>query len=292
MKLSDLLHPWKPHRHAAVLGWPIDHSLSPRLHNYWLKQYGLEGTYEKIAVEPHDLAQCLHDIKTKGYRGVNLTVPLKEVALNLVDEIEPLAKMVGAINTIVVRSDGKLIGKNTDVYGFAQNLHAHRFRLNNGIALVLGAGGAARAVVAALKEMGAGEIRIMNRTVGHATKLAHDLGSEFVKVYNWADPNAFKHVDLLVNATSLGMTGQPLLNISLVELPEEAYVTDIVYKPLRTGLLQKAHQRGNPTIDGLGMLLHQARPAFHAFFGRDPEVTKELRDHVLQALTPTHQDSP
>lgn len=273
---------------AAVIGWPIEHSLSPRLHQYWLNLYGIKGNYEKIAVAPPDLAATLANLAANSYRGVNLTVPHKEPALKLVDNIEPLARRVGAINTVVVQDDGSLLGRNTDVFGFTENLRSHGFVMNNGCAVIVGAGGAARAALVALLGMGARDIRIINRTLDRATALvrefAHELGGDPITSYAWDDDRALAGADLLVNATSLGLKGQPPLTLSLDHLPLDATVTDMVYAPLKTDLLIRAANRGHAVIDGLGMLLHQARPAFQAFFGRDPEVTPELRAHVLSAL--------
>ena len=232
-----------------------------------------------MEVGADELAQTLKDIRTQGYSGVNLTVPHKETALKLVDHIAPLARRIGAINTIIVRTDGSLEGRNTDAYGFTQNLRAAGFAPGDRPAVVLGAGGAARAAVAALSDMGFETIRVVNRTLSRAEALAKDFPHAVPLA--WSDPSAYKNAMLLVNATSLGMKGQPALNISIDTLPRDAWVNDMVYAPLVTDLLGHAKRRGHKTVDGLGMLLHQARPAFEAFFGRDPEVTGELRTYML-----------
>jgi len=292
---------------AALLGWPVEHSLSPRLHGYWLKQYGINGSYQALAVKPDDLAETLRKLAKEGYVGVNLTVPHKEHALSIVDRMDENAKRIGAVNTIIMNAglmntDGDLEGRNTDAFGFAQNLleGGYKMEAERPIA-VLGAGGAARAVIAALQDMGAREIHLINRTLEKAEALAQEFSvmeqahfiapnekmAEAVRhmhrvhAYGWGDFGALENAGLLVNATSLGMKGQPPLDVPLDLLPKDAFVTDIVYAPLETDLLKRAKQRGNRTIDGLGMLLHQARPAFEAFFGKDPEVTHDLRAHIL-----------
>lgn len=266
---------------AGVMGWPVEHSLSPRLHGWWLKRYGIEGTYVPLAIKPEDLGAALRDLPARGFRGVNLTVPHKEAALEILDHVEPSARRIGAVNTVIVRPDGALEGRNTDVYGFAENLRMAGYRPGGRPAVLLGAGGAARAAVAALLDMGVKEVRIFNRTPERAQKLAADFG-DAVTVCGCGDGGAaLRDIELFANATSLGLKGQPPLEADLANLPKDALVTDMVYAPLMTDLLKRAQARGNPVLDGLGMLLHQARPAFAAFFGRDPEVTEELRRFVL-----------
>jgi shikimate dehydrogenase len=269
---------------AGVMGWPIGHSLSPRLHGFWLQRYGIAGTYDAFAVPPEELASALRSLCARGIKGVNLTIPHKVAACSIVDEVDPFAKRIGAINLVTTQEDGSLLGRNTDAYGFEQNLVWGGFKLRGGIATVLGAGGACRAVLVALENMGFREIRLSNRTIEKAEKLASEWATSacIISVVPWSDAaRSLENVDLLVNTTSLGMAGQPPLEISLELLPPNAFVTDIVYAPLETELLRRAKTRGNATIDGLGMLLHQARPAFQAFFGVDPDVTQELRNHVL-----------
>ncbi len=270
---------------AGVLGWPVEHSLSPRLHNYWLKKYGIEGSYEALPVEPEKLAALLKALPVQGFRGVNLTIPHKEMALKIVDHIEPLAQQVGAINTIIVREDGSLEGRNTDVFGFAQNLRAQQVDVKGKPVTVLGAGGAARAAIVALREMGAAEIRLVNRTREKAEMLKREFG-DLLPIYEWAEyPKAFEGTSLLANTTPLGMKSPETKSpFDLSALPKTAVVTDIVYTPLMTGLLKDAHARGHKIVDGLGMLIYQAQPAFKAWFGIEPEVTPGLRATMIEAL--------
>jgi shikimate dehydrogenase len=271
-------------RLAGVMGWPVEHSLSPRLHGYWLEQHGIDGAYVPLAVAPADLPTALTALPALGFRGVNLTLPHKEQALDLCQEVDDLARRIGAVNTIVVR-DGRLFGSNSDAFGFLENLKdgAPDWRAEAAPAVVLGAGGASRAVVAALADAGAPEVRLVNRTRERAEALATALGGA-LSVYDWDRREAaLAEAGLLVNTTTLGMAGQPPLDLDLGALPVEAVVTDIVYAPLMTPLLQAARTRGNPLVDGLGMLLHQARPGFEAWYGVRPEVTPGLRDFVLSA---------
>ncbi|HUN50017.1 MAG TPA: shikimate dehydrogenase [Candidatus Sulfotelmatobacter sp.] len=268
---------------AGVMGWPVSHSRSPRLHGFWLRQHGIDGAYVPLAVRPEDLAAAARALPLLGFRGCNVTSPHKGKMAALVDVLDPLARRIGAVNTVVVLDDGRLEGRNTDAFGFLENLRsgAAFWRADGGPAVVLGAGGAARAVVAALQEAGAPEIRLLNRSRERAERLAADLGKPVTTLpWNEVAP-ALRDAALLVNCTSLGMTGQPPLAVDLASLPGSALVTDLVYSPLKTPLLQAAAERGNPTVDGLGMLLHQARPGFTAWFGVAPTVTPELRAHVL-----------
>lgn len=269
-------------RLAGVMGWPVEHSLSPRVHGYWLEHHRIDGVYVPLAVAPRDLERALTALPALGFRGVNLTLPHKERALGLCHEADDLARRVGAVNTIVVR-DGKLIGSNSDGFGFLENLKAGApgWRPEAASAVVLGAGGAARAVVAALIDAGAPQVRIVNRTRPRAEALAASLGGA-ISVHGWKQRNALlAGAGLLVNTTSLGMAGQPPLDLDLGGLPRDAVVSDLVYAPLMTPLLEAARARGNPLVDGLGMLLHQARPGFEAWFGSRPEVTDALRAFVL-----------
>jgi shikimate dehydrogenase len=265
---------------AAVIGWPVSHSLSPRLHSYWLKHYRLSGSYTAMPVEPQNLEQALNGLHQQGFCGVNLTVPHKELAMAIVTDCDAIARRVGAINTVQVHEDGRLEGFNTDVFGFMQNLIYGGFNATGRPVAILGAGGAARAAIIGLHAMQESEIRLINRTRSRAEALAENLEGD-IRVYDWGDAEALQDCSLLVNATALGMVGQPPLAIDLAALPLDATVTDMVYAPLLTDLLRRAQQRGNPIIDGLGMLLHQARPAFSSFFGQDPEVTPALREYVL-----------
>jgi shikimate dehydrogenase len=264
------------------MGWPVGHSRSPLLHNHWLAEYGIDGAYVPLAVRPDALAAALRALPALGVAGVNLTVPHKERAVAVMDRLDESARRIGAVNTVVVK-DGGLEGRNTDGYGFIENLRAgaKSWRGADGPAVVVGAGGAARAIVVALIDAGAPEIRLVNRTFARAEALATEFGPPLVAV-KWDQRDAaLDGSALLVNATSLGMTGQKPLELALDALPRSTVVTDAVYVPLETALLAAARARGNPCVDGLGMLLHQARPGFAAWFGRDPEVTPELRAYVL-----------
>jgi shikimate dehydrogenase len=271
---------------AGVMGWPVGHSRSPRLHGTWLRHYRVDGAYVPMAVQPHDLERALRALPVLGFRGVNLTLPHKEEALRKMDRVDSLARRVGAVNTVVVQADGSLTGSNTDVFGFQENLKEQGFKApDHAIATILGAGGAARAVVAALQDMGFQEIRIVNRTREHAERCVEELRvsqSTALTAWNWEKlREALAGTALLVNATPLGMEGREALVADINQLPSTAWVTDIVYTPLMTDLLRQAQQRGCRAVDGLGMLLHQARPGFAAWFGVDPKVTPELREAVL-----------
>jgi len=269
---------------AGVLGWPVGHSRSPRLHGYWLERLGIDGAYVPLPVRPEDFASVFRALPKMGFAGANVTVPHKEQALILADEVEPLAKRIGAVNTLVVREDGSILGLNTDAFGFMQNLletHPASLGTLNRPAVVLGAGGAARAVIAALVDAGVPEIRLVNRSLERAEKLAADIGGP-IRVQQW-DRLDLAGAGLLVNTTSLGMSGQPPLDIDLSDLPQDAVVNDIVYVPLLTDLLLRAQARGNPVVDGLGMLLWQAVRGFSLWFGQQPEVTADLRDFVLKS---------
>ena len=266
-------------RVAGVMGWPIGHSRSPKLHGYWLNTYGIDGAYVPLAVPPDRLRQAVRALPALGFRGVNVTVPHKEAVLDLVDRVDPVAQRIGAVNTIVVREDCTLEGRNTDAEGFLSNLctGAPAWCAKQGPAVVVGAGGAARAVVAALVDAGVPEIRLFNRTPEKAERIARELGGPIRVI-----PTAIlEEATLLVNTTTLGMTGQPPLVVDLTTLSKDAVVTDVVYTPLVTPLLSAAAARGNHTVDGLGMLLFQAVPGFEAWFGVRPTVTDALRAHVL-----------
>jgi shikimate dehydrogenase len=268
---------------AGVMGWPVSHSLSPRLHRFWLKQYNINGTYEPIAIEPKNFRKRLNMLIEDGFAGVNVTVPHKETAFNEVDEVDDRAVRIGAVNTIVFDNTGRKLGSNTDGFGFIENLKAGApgRRFQSGPAVVLGAGGASRAIIIALLDAGVPEIRLINRTKSRAIKIARDIGG-CITTISWDQrEDALENTAVLINTTALGMVGKQMLGLSLKKLPITTLVTDIVYAPLETVLLKKAKARGNPIVDGLGMLLHQARPGFEAWFRQKPEVTGELRAHVL-----------
>jgi shikimate dehydrogenase len=271
---------------AGVIGWPVSHSLSPRLHGYWLKKYAINGSYEALAVRPEDFKKALEGLKQQGYSGVNITVPHKKAAFELVSSMDAGARRIGAINTIVINADGSMHASNTDGYGFLENLKstAPSWTAQGITSVVLGAGGAARAVLCALIDDGAKTIRLVNRTEQKAQALADDLEGP-IEIVPWSKRNeALDGIDLLVNTTTLGMVGAPPLDLDLSALPKTAMVNDIVYVPLETNLLKEAAVRGNPTLDGLGMLLHQGKPGFAAWFGVMPEVTDDLRKAVLAGM--------
>jgi shikimate dehydrogenase len=269
---------------AGVIGWPVAHSLSPTIHRYWLKRYGIEGSYDLIAVPPTDIKSFLGDLRGHGYCGANVTVPYKLDALRAAERVSDTARRIGAVNTLFFEDDD-LVGTNSDAEGFTLNLRAAvpDWSAESAPAVVLGAGGAARAVIVALVDAGVGAIRLLNRTLEKAEAL-RDLSPAIIEPIGWeARADALSGAGLLVNTTSLGMIGQPRLEIDLTCLPREALVYDIVYRPLETELLAASRARGNRVVDGLGMLLFQASPGFHLWFGREPEVTEELRRIVLEA---------
>jgi shikimate dehydrogenase len=277
-------------RLAGIMGWPVAHSRSPLLHGFWLDETGTDGAYVPLPVRPEHIEQALRALPVLGFRGCNLTIPHKQAALHITDRVEPLARRIGAANTIIVAPDGTLDARNTDVFGFRENLReaVPDWRPAAGPAIILGAGGSARAVVAALTDVGATEIRIVNRTLSRAEIVARDLGTSGtqITVHPWSEAKTVqRNAGLLVNTTSLGMFGEPPLALDLA-LPPSAPVVDIVYVPLETDLLRDARRRGNPVVDGLGMLLHQGRPGFEAWFGAAVRVTPELRAAIIATLAP------
>jgi shikimate dehydrogenase len=276
-------------RLAGVMGWPVAHSLSPRLHGHWLRRYEIDGAYVPLPALPERLEQALGALPSLGFAGTNLTIPHKEAAVPLVDRLSPTAERIGAVNTIVVEPDGTLSGDNTDGFGFIASLSESRvgWHAAAGPAVVLGAGGAARAIAVALLDAGVPEVRLLNRTAERAHALAAELGGPVHPVKWTGRSAALADAALLVNTTSLGMHGQPPLDLTLDALRPTALVTDVVYTPLITPLLALARARGNPVVDGLGMLLHQARPGFRAWFGVDPVVDGDLRAAVLAGLPAT-----
>lgn len=270
---------------ACVIGWPIEHSRSPLIHGYWLKAYGIDGTYTKEAVAPDDLEAFLSGLAGNGYAGCNVTVPHKERALALADEADTAARTIGAANTLWLE-EGRLHAGNTDAYGFLANLDekASGWDKAAGCAFVLGAGGAARAVLHALLSRDIAEIRVANRTKARAEELAAHFGGR-IRVLDWEDRDSgAQGCDLIVNTTSLGMTGQDPLAFELAGAAEQTVVNDLVYSPLKTDLLKRAQEKGLRTVDGLGMLLHQAVPGFEKWFGVRPDVTDELRALVVADL--------
>ncbi len=267
---------------AGVMGHPVAHSRSPVIHNHWIAQYKLKGSYVLLPVEPSNLHDALKGLKALGFAGCNVTIPHKVEAMKAMDWLHPVAKQMGAINTIVVQPDGALHGFNNDGYGYIQSIKDAKadWRADAGPITVLGAGGAARAIVLSLINEGAQEIRLINRTKSKAEHLAQEFGS-VVRVVDWSErANALNGVAMLVNTTNQGMHGQPELDLQLNELPTSALVSDAIYIPLETPLLAQAKKRGNATVNGLGMLLNQARPAFQAWFGVLPEITPELHKAI------------
>ncbi|MDA0781322.1 MAG: shikimate dehydrogenase [Rickettsiales bacterium] len=297
------------HKKVAVIGYPVKHSLSPVLHGYWLKKYNIDGEYGMLEVKPEDLEQTLLGLKDKGYVGCNLTIPHKEAAFELVDKQTSVSfrghepTVIKAINTILVENDGTLTAANTDVYGFIQNIKESEpnFNFTKGSAVVLGAGGAARSIVYGLIQRNVPNIFIVNRTRRKSDIMVGDLeyftgfngNNSKLKALGWNDRNEIlADANLLVNTTSLGMKGNPELDINLEKLPKNALVTDIVYSPIEvdpsnptyTKLLKNASARGNLVVEGLGMLLYQAVAGFQMWFGVKPEVTEDLRKHVLSHI--------
>ncbi|WP_281788218.1 shikimate dehydrogenase [Limnohabitans sp. INBF002] len=271
---------------AGVMGWPVAHSRSPAIHNHWIRQYNLNGAYGLFPVNPNDLEAAIRGIQALRLAGSNITIPHKVEAMKFMDWVDPLAQRMGAINTIVVQADGALHGFNNDGFGFLESLREAQpsWHAAAGPTVILGAGGAARAIVVSLIDAGATEIRLLNRTRSKADELAEEFGAP-VAAFNWSERReALAGAALLINTTNQGMHGQPALDIELTQLPTSALVSDAIYIPLETSLLAAARLRGNTTVNGLGMLLHQARPAFRAWFGVMPEVTPELHQAIIETF--------
>lgn len=266
---------------AAVIGHPIAHSKSPLIHNYWMKQNGINGTYEAINVAPENLKEKISEMIVQDYDGFNVTVPHKQSIITLCDSIDKTAEKIGAVNTVIIK-DRKLYGTNTDVFGFIQNIKSQSsFNFKNKTAAILGAGGAARAVIYGLMNEDIGQIKLLNRTRKNAEELAI-LYPDIGQIIDWSERmQAIENIDFLVNTTSLGMQGKPTLELNLDRLSPHAIVSDVVYAPLMTDLLNDAVGRGNKVVTGIGMLLHQARPAFEAWTNILPEVTEELEGIVM-----------
>jgi shikimate dehydrogenase len=263
---------------AGLVGWPVAHSRSPTIHNYWLDHYKIPGRYVLLPVPPEKLSIALPGLAALGFRGCNVTTPHKQAVMPMLDRVDELARRIDAVNTIVVEKDGTLTGFNNDGNGFVQSLRDAKadWRPDAGPIVVLGAGGAARAVVASLAAQGAREIRLVNRTFERAQGIAREFGAP-VTAFPWEQRNdALADVALLANATNQGMAGKPALDISLDRLPQHALVGDLIYIPPETPLLAAARARGNMTVNGLGLLLNQARPAFQAWYGVLPDITPGL----------------
>lgn len=272
---------------AGVIGWPVTHSLSPVLHGHWLSAYGIDGAMIPLAAKTEDFSAIIDGVRRAGFRGVNVTVPHKEAAFALAHKTDDAARMAGAANLLIF--DGREIeGRNTDSFGLSESLRESVGTLNGKTVVLLGAGGAARGAILALQMLGAGKIHLLNRDAGRAKTLAAALAPHIKAVlspgalsdWNGCAPDAA----LLVNSTSAGMGANPPLDIDLSALPRSAAVCDIVYNPLQTKLLKDAAARGHKTVDGLGMLMHQAVPSFEAFFGVKPEVTPALREALVKVL--------
>ena len=267
---------------AAVIGSPIHHSKSPMIHTYWLDQYNIKGSYEAVEIKADNLTAGVQDLIARGYDGFNVTIPHKENIMKLCHDVDTRAQKIGAVNTVVIK-DGKLLGKNTDSFGFIQNIKSkNMFNFKGSKALVLGAGGASRAILCGLIDEGVSEIYLTNRTKSKAVEL-QKINPEKIKIIDWENKEDFLNdINLLVNTTSLGMIGCQELELNLENLNINATVTDIVYAPLMTPLLMKAQKRGHNIVTGIGMLLHQARPAFEAWTGILPDVTTALEQKVLR----------
>lgn len=273
---------------AAVMGWPIAQSRSPMLHNYWFEKHGLAGSYVPLAIQPEGLKDALRALPSLLFAGCNLTIPHKQEAFKIVDESDDIAKKIGAISCVIVRPDGTLAGTNNDWYGFVHNIleFVPDWRADAGPVAVMGAGGGSRAVVYGLMSRGAREIRLCNRTKSRAETLAKEFGGP-ITVVPWEERhNCIEGCAMLVNATSQGMIGhgQAPLDLRLDKLPKSALVSDIIYIPRETPLIQMARERGHRTVTGLGMLLHQGIPAWKAWFGIEPKVTAELRAKIEATL--------
>jgi len=268
------------------MGWPVMHSRSPMLHGYWFKRHNLAGTYVPLAIRPEGLVAALRALHPLGFACCNLTIPHKERAMAIVDEVDTLAKSIGAISCVVVRADGSLFGTNNDCYGFIHSIRQEQpgWRADAGPIVVIGAGGGSRAVCYGLAQEGAKEIRLVNRAFARAKGIADEFGGP-IQALPWEQRHdALEGAAMVVNTTSCGMVGQPALDIKLDKLPKSALAADIIYIPLETPFLAAARKRGNRTMNGLGMLLNQGRPAWKAWFGIEPEVTAELREMVEKTI--------
>ena len=271
---------------AGVIGWPIAHSQSPRLHNFWLQELSLNGVYIPLEVHPSDIIEAFKSLPKLGFSGVNITVPYKEQICDILDHIDPFAARVGAVNTIVIGENGQMFGTNSDGFGFLENVK-QSIPLWDPIAskvVVVGAGGATRSIIASLIDVGVTNIRIVNRTFERAKVLVEQINYP-IEIFSWHNiDDAIIGSNFFINTTTLGMYGQPPLLCDLTKLAPDAIVTDIVYSPLTTPLLSNAKKLGFAVVDGLGMLLHQARPGFKSWFGYMPEVSPKLRSFIIEGI--------
>jgi len=268
---------------AAVLGHPINHSKSPKLHNYWLSVFNIDGYYIPLDIDPRNFENGIRALSDLGFVGANVTIPYKEKVLKIADKISDRAAIIGAANTLTFLQDGRIYADNTDGYGFLQNIKCkyNDWTAGEGTSVVFGAGGASRAILGALIEDGANEVILANRTRSRADQLRSDFGAK-IKVVDWMKvQNYLSDASTVINATSLGMDGKPELPIPLQGLKKNTLVTDIVYTPLNTPLLENAAKRGCRTVDGLGMLIHQAIPGFERWFGVKPDVSENLRKLLI-----------
>tara|TARA_Y100001934_G_scaffold1300_1_gene1723 strand:- start:45780 stop:46634 length:855 start_codon:yes stop_codon:yes gene_type:complete len=271
---------------AGVMGWPVMHSRSPLMHNYWFEQQGMAGTYVFLEIKPGELEPALKALHPLGFSGCNLTIPHKLDAMTIVDEVDDVAKKIGAISCVVVREDGSLFGTNNDWLGFLGNLKQQQpdWRASAGPCTVIGAGGGGRAIVYALLHEGAEEVRLVNRTQKNAQIIADEFGGP-ITVYPWEDRHSLlERASTVVNVTNQGMVGEDPLDLNLEKLPVNAIAADIIYTPLESTFILAARERGNPTVGGLGMLIHQGPAAWTKWFGVEPTVTEELRDMMEKSI--------
>ena len=271
---------------AGVMGWPVMHSRSPMMHNYWMKQQGMKGTYVFLGIKPEGLESALRALHPLGFSGCNLTIPHKLDAMTMVDEVDDTAIKIGAISCVIVREDGTLSGTNNDWLGFLGNLKHQQpdWRADSGPCTVIGAGGGGRAVVYGLLEEGAKEVRLVNRTQHNAERIAEDFNGP-ISVYPWKERNSLlEGAATVINVTNQGMVGEASLDITLEKLAPDALAADIIYTPLESPFLTAAAKRQNKTVNGLGMLLHQGPPAWKRWFGIEPTITNELRGMMEQSI--------
>ena len=271
---------------AGVMGWPVMHSRSPMMHNYWMKQQGIKGTYVFLGIKPEGLESALRALHPLGFSGCNLTIPHKLDAMTMVDEVDDTARKIGAISCVIVGEDGTLSGTNNDWLGFLGNLKHQQpgWRADSGPCTVIGAGGGGRAVVYGLLEEGAKEVRLVNRTQHNAERIAEDFNGP-ISVYPWKERNSLlEGATTVVNVTNQGMVGEAPLDITLEKLAPDALAADIIYTPLESPFLAAASQRQNKTVNGLGMLIHQGPPAWKKWFGLSPTVTEELQEMMVQSI--------
>jgi shikimate dehydrogenase len=274
---------------ACVIGWPIKHSRSPIIHNFWLNQHEIDGVYERVAVEPNSLHSFIRNLETNGYQGCNVTIPHKETVISAVDGFDTIVAQTGSLNTVFIK-EKKILGTSTDGEGFLNNILAHypEFNVHNKTVFMIGAGGSAKAICQKLISANVKTIYVLNRTMERALELRQQFGEKVQIVQNPDTDEQIKISELLVNTTSQGMAGQPPLDLNINSLPDHAIVADIVYVPLKTKLIERAEARNLKTVPGLGMLLHQAVEGFEKWFGVRPLVTQELYELVEADILSEH----